>query len=305
MDIQQSQAGLLVISKIQNIILERSKYSTQMKIGLVPTMGFLHEGHFSLIRKARSECDIVIVSIFVNPAQFGPSEDLSKYPRNLERDLQMLQKLAVDIVFTPSARDMYPENFATYIEPAGQLANVAEGASRPGHFRGVATVVVKLFNILQPSRAYFGQKDAQQAAIIKRVISDLNLPVELSILPIIREHDGLAMSSRNSYLNPKERQAATTLFKALLEGRKFSGTHPYSPVSSIIETISGVLKTEPLIKADYIQIRHPESFIPLKTMQSPALLLIAAKVGPARLIDNFLLRPDNTWETGIISSSAT
>ena len=266
-------------------------------------MGYLHEGHFSLIKKARSENDVVIVSIFVNPAQFGPNEDLSRYPRNIERDLEMLKKLSVDIVFTPSVNEMYPTVFATYVDPTGPLVNVAEGASRPGHFRGVATVVLKLFQIIRPIQAYFGQKDAQQAAVIKRMVTDFNLPVTLHILPIIREADGLALSSRNSYLNPQDRKTAVILYKALQAGRKIFESHLKANPSLAIKAISGIIQTEPCVQLDYIQIRDPDTFTELKTLKAPALLLIAAKVGSVRLIDNFLLRRDGTWDTGIIKKN--
>lgn len=292
-----------VISKIKEFNKIRSKYPPSARIGFVPTMGFLHEGHLSLIKKAREENDILIVSIFVNPTQFGPKEDLSKYPRDLERDLKMLEKLSVDIVFTPTAQEMYPPDFTTFIEPTGPLVKEAEGASRPGHFRGVATIVLKLFNIIKPLHAYFGQKDAQQVAVIKHMIKDLNIPININIMPIIRESDGLAMSSRNSYLNPRERTAAPILYKALLAGKKALDSKPDTTPSSLIKAISNTLKTEPLVQQDYIQIRDPESFAELKKIQPPALFLIAAKVGPARLIDNFLLHPDHTWETGIIPNS--
>ena len=189
-------------------------------IGLVPTMGYLHEGHLSLARAARQECEQVVVSIFVNPTQFGPREDLSRYPRDLPRDLKLLEQAGADVIFTPTADDIYPPGFACYVDPTGPLVERLEGASRPGHFRGVATVVAKLFQIVRPERAYFGQKDAQQVAVIRRMVADLYLPVDLRMLPTVREPDGLAMSSRNAYLSPDERQAATILYRALTEARR-------------------------------------------------------------------------------------
>ncbi len=197
-----------VITTVQEMVDERSKYADSQGVGFVATMGYLHEGHLSLVRQARKENDILMVSIFVNPAQFGPQEDLASYPRDLSGDLQMLEALDVDIVFTPTPEEIYPPGFVTYVEPTGPLATEAEGASRPGHFRGVATVVLKLFQIMQPQQAYFGQKDAQQVAVISRMVKDLNLPVKLRILSTIREADGLAMSTCTSGLctDPESRQ---------------------------------------------------------------------------------------------------
>jgi pantoate--beta-alanine ligase len=202
-----------VISTSAELIAERPAWAGPQDVGFVPTMGYLHAGHLSLVRQARADTGVVVVSIFVNPTQFGPHEDLSRYPRDLERDLALLESVGTDIVFAPQADDLYPSGFATYVQPVGPLAEVLEAASRPGHFRGVATIVLKLFELVRPHQAYFGQKDAQQAAVIQRMVTDLNLPVRLRVLPIVREPDGLAMSSRNVYLGPEDRAAATVLYR--------------------------------------------------------------------------------------------
>ncbi|MGH2486187.1 MAG: pantoate--beta-alanine ligase, partial [Ktedonobacterales bacterium] len=209
-----------VITTIADLINERPEWAGESDVGFVPTMGFLHAGHLSLVRQARAENGVLVASIFVNPTQFGPGEDLSRYPRDLPRDLEALTAAGVDVVFTPSADDVYPAGFNTYVEPTGAAAERLEAASRPGHFRGVATVVLKLFQLIQPHNAYFGQKDAQQVAVIRQMIRDLNLPVALRVLPIIREPGGLAMSSRNSSLSAQERAVATVLYRALMAGRE-------------------------------------------------------------------------------------
>jgi pantoate--beta-alanine ligase len=289
-----------VITTIQEMVAERSNCASSRTVGLVPTMGYLHEGHLSLVRKAREENDILTASIFVNPTQFGPHEDLASYPRDLPHDLSVLENLGVEIVFVPSPDEMYPAGFVTYVDPTGPLVNEAEGAIRPGHFRGVATIVLKLFQIMQPHQAYFGQKDAQQAAIISHLISDLNLPVKLHILSIIREADGLAMSSRNSYLNQQERASAAVLYRALQAGRLQFTAHPLAGTSQAIKAMIDTIQSEPQVRLAYAEIRDPDSFAPLEVLRAPALLLIAAKVGSTRLIDNFLLRTDGTWDTGIL-----
>jgi pantoate--beta-alanine ligase len=288
-----------VITTVQEMIDERSKYAGSQGVGFVATMGYLHQGHLSLVRQARKENEILMVSIFVNPAQFGPHEDLTSYPRDLSGDLQMLEALDVDIVFAPTPEEIYPPGFVTYVEPTGPLATEAEGASRPGHFRGVATVVLKLFQIVQPQQAYFGQKDAQQAAVISRMVTDFNLPVKLRILSTIREADGLAMSSRNAYLDAEERSAAIVLYRALQAGRMAFEAHPEEGPPAVVKAMTDTVLLEPHAHLHYTQIRNPESFISLEELRAPALLLIAAKVGPARLIDNFLLRMDGSWDTGI------
>lgn len=289
-----------VITTVQDMINERLGISGSA--GFVATMGYLHAGHLSLVRQARLENEILVTSIFVNPTQFGPHEDLATYPRDLPRDLQMLEEAGVDAVFTPSVEEMYPAGFVTYVEPTGPLVEMAEGASRPGHFRGVATVVLKLFEIVRPHRAYFGQKDAQQAAVITRMVADLNLPVQLRIMPTIREADGLAMSSRNAYLVGEDRLAARVLYKALQAGREAFEAHPGAEVSIVTRAMAERVRAEPRACLDYAEVHDPLSFVPLETLRAPALLVIAAKVGPARLIDNFLLRADGSWDTGIIVS---
>jgi pantoate--beta-alanine ligase len=268
-------------------------------VGFVPTMGYLHAGHLSLAQAARIECATVIASIFVNPTQFGPNEDLSRYPRDLPRDLHQLSTVGVDLVFAPSAAEIYPAGFATYVEPGGVLSERLEAASRPGHFRGVATVVTKLFGIVAPDVAYFGQKDAQQVAVIRRMIADLNLAVELRVLPTVRERDGLAMSSRNAYLNAEDRAAATILYRSLQAGKALIEADPFVSASRVIEEMLTVIATEPRAQLEYADICDPDTFEPLDTLRMPALLAISARVGLARLIDNFLLRADGTWETGV------
>lgn len=267
-------------------------------IGLVPTMGYLHAGHLSLARRAVAENAIVIASIFVNPTQFGPNEDLSRYPRDLPRDLALLESTGVDAVFTPAPDAMYPSGYATYVEPTGPLAERLEAAVRPGHFRGVATIVLKLFNLMRPHRAYFGQKDAQQVAVLRRLVADLNLPVEIRVLPTIREADGLAMSSRNSYLGPDDRAAATILSRALRGGVAAFESRPAGGIAAVQRAIIETIATEPRAILDYADICDPDTFESLTDLRAPALLAIAARVGPARLIDNMLLRRDGTWDLG-------
>jgi pantoate--beta-alanine ligase len=289
-----------VITTVQEMLGARTERSVAGTWGLVPTMGYLHEGHLSLVRQAREESDVLAASIFVNPAQFGPREDLTRYPRNLPRDLHLLEACGVDIVFAPTAEEIYPPGFATYIDPGGPLATAAEGASRPGHFRGVATVVLKLFQILDPQRAYFGQKDAQQVAVLARMIADLCLPVTLRISPTVREADGLAMSSRNAYLTPRLRPAAPVLYRALLAGKQAFEDQTSCRPASVIDAIQEVVAGEPLVRLDYVDVRDPGTFLPLEHLRAPALFLIAAFLGSTRLIDNILLRADGTWETGIL-----
>lgn len=255
--------------------------------GFVPTMGYLHEGHLSLIRRARAENDHVAVSIFVNPTQFGPHEDYNRYPRDLERDLRLLEPLQVDLVFVPSVEEMYPPGFQTWVI-VEELSRPLEGASRPGHFRGVATVVAKLFNIVQPDRAYFGQKDAQQAVVIRRMVRDLNFPVEIVVCPTVREPDGLALSSRNTYLNPQERQAATVLFRAL-QAAKARYEAGERDGERLREAMREVLRGEPLARVDYVSVADPETLEELSRVEGSALLSLAVYIGNTRLIDNLLL----------------
>lgn len=241
-------------------------------------------------------------SIFVNPTQFGPHEDLSRYPRDLDRDLDMLRGVGVDVVFVPSAAEMYPSDFTSYVDLSGPLTEQGEGASRPGHFRGVATIVLKLFQLVQPHLAYFGQKDAQQVAVISRMVTDFNLPVQLRILPTIREADGLAISSRNSYLGAASRAAAPVLYRALQAGRAAFEAHLSGDPQIVTQAMIDVVTAEPLARLDYAEVRDPATFLPLETLKAPALLLIATAVVPARLIDNFILHADGTWDTGRLAT---
>jgi len=253
----------------------------------VPTMGFLHEGHLSLVRQAARECVSVVVSIFVNPTQFGPSEDLSAYPRDMERDLRLLEPLGVNLVWTPSPEIMYPDGYQTWVEVEA-LTGFLEGAQRPGHFRGVTTIVTKLFTGVQPARAYFGQKDAQQAAVIRQMTRDLNFPVEIVICPIVREPDGLAMSSRNTYLNPEQRQAATVLYRALNAAKDAYdlGERDAEKLRAIMrETIAA----EPLAQMQYVSCADYDTLQELETISSKVLLSMAVFVGKTRLIDNIVL----------------
>ncbi len=292
-----------VITTIREMMNARAEWRVSQQVGFVPTMGYLHEGHLSLVRQARHENDIVVASIFVNPTQFGPREDLNTYPRDLPRDLRLLEDEGVDVVFTPASEEMYPAGFVTYVDPTGALAEQAEGASRPGHFRGVATVVLKLFEIVRPRRAYFGQKDGQQVAVIRRMALDFNLPLQLRILPTVREADGLAMSSRNAYLLGEDRVAARVLYKALQAGRAVFDANPGARASLATKAMINMVQAESRARLDYAEIRDTHDFLLRETLAAPALLLIAARVGPARLIDNFLLREDGTWDTGIIATS--
>jgi len=288
-----------VISAVHDMMDAYPGWASPDDVGFVPTMGYLHAGHLSLVRQARRENNIVVASIFVNPAQFGPHEDLDAYPRDLSRDLRLLEDAGVDFVFTPTSGEIYPDGFVTYVDPTGPLVSEAEGASRPGHFRGVATVVLKLFSIVRPRRAYFGQKDAQQVAVIQRMVADLNLPAELRVLSTVREADGLAMSSRNAYLKKEDRLAGRVLYRALQAGQAAFDAHPGEAAYLVTGTMRAVVEAEPLAHLDYAEVRDPLSFKQRETLLAPAVLVIAARVGPARLIDNFLLRADGAWDTGV------
>jgi pantoate--beta-alanine ligase len=256
-------------------------------VGLVPTMGYLHEGHLSLVRRAREECASVVVSIFVNPAQFGPKEDLSKYPRDLERDLKLLEAAGADLVWTPTPEIMYPSGFQTWVT-VENLTLPLEGAVRPGHFRGVTTVVAKLFNAVGAEKSYFGQKDAQQAAVIRRMALDLNIPTEVIICPTVRESDGLAMSSRNTYLNADERQAATVLYRSLSAARAAFEAGERS-VETLRKIVVETVAAEPLAHLQYISCADYDSLQELEQITGKALLSMAAFIGKTRLIDNFIL----------------
>jgi len=274
-----------VVGPIFEIRTLRQKLSGT--VGFVPTMGYLHEGHLALVKQARTDNSNVIVSIYVNPAQFGPREDFGSYPRELNRDLELLRGERVDIVFVPSDEEMYPPEFSSWVD-VEKVTERLEGASRPGHFRGVATVVAKLFNIVQPSRAYFGQKDAQQVMVIKKMVADLNMGMEIVVVPTVRESDGLAMSSRNIYLSPEERQAATILFKALTLARQLwrSGE---KDAEKIRRQMTSLIQKEPLSQIDYVSIADAETLEELNLIDRPALASLAVRIGKTRLIDNMPL----------------
>jgi len=267
--------------------MRQLRFKLAEPVGLVPTMGYLHEGHLSLVRRARVESSLLVVSIFVNPTQFGPQEDFNQYPHDPQRDLALLEKEKADIVFIPSAAEMYPPQFSSWVE-IEKVTERLEGASRPGHFRGVATVVAKLFNIVQPTRAYFGQKDAQQAVVIKKMMADLNMNVEIVILPTVREPDGLAISSRNIYLNPKERQAATVIYQALCLAQKL-WSQGETNAERLRQQMTDLIQKEPLATIDYVSVADPETLEELDRVIPPALVSLAVQIGRTRLIDNLVL----------------
>lgn len=267
--------------------LRSARLSLDGRVGLVPTMGFLHEGHLSLIRRAKEECDHVVVSIFVNPTQFGPKEDLSKYPRDIDRDLKLIEPLGTDLVWMPSAEIMYPQGYQTWVEVEA-ITNPLEGAMRPGHFKGVTTVVAKLFNGVQPHKAYFGQKDAQQATVIRQMTRDLNFPIEIVVCPIVREQDGLAMSSRNVYLDPEQRKAATVLFRSLNAAKELYESGERG-AEKLIGKMKEVLASEPLAEVQYVSCADYDTLEELDEIEGKFLLSMAIFVGKTRLIDNFVL----------------
>jgi pantoate--beta-alanine ligase len=258
-------------------------------LGLVPTMGALHEGHLSLVRAAKAQCDLVVVSIFVNPLQFGPNEDLAKYPRNVDSDREQLAKEGVDFIFAPRVEEMYPAGAVTYVTVEG-LSDKLCGRSRSGHFRGVTTVVSKLFNIVEPDRAFFGQKDAAQSTIIRRMVRDLNIPVRVAVCPIVREPDGLAMSSRNAYLDAGQRKSALVLYRSLtaIQERFDQGERK---AHVLIDAGKQTLAHAPLVRLDYIEIVDPGTLEPVDDLSRGGLAAVAAFVGNVRLIDNFVLGP--------------
>jgi len=263
----------------------------------VPTMGYLHEGHLSLIRAARAECDLVVMSLFVNPTQFGPAEDLDRYPRDEERDLRLAAEAGADLVFAPTVEEVYPEGFATAVEVSGPLTEVLDGdPSRrgPEHFRGVTTVVAKLFNVVGPDVAYFGQKDAQQAVVIRRMVRDLDLPLRVEVLPTVREPDGLAMSSRNAYLEPADRERATALSRALAAAESGAkGGSLAGGLDAARRELAGAG-----IEPEYLEARDAETLEPVERLgDRPVLVAVAARVGAARLIDNVLIHPTETSDT--------
>jgi len=274
------------INKMQRISDDLRKKGK--KIAFVPTMGYLHEGHLSLVRIAKRWGDVVVVSIFVNPTQFGPSEDYKSYPRDEKRDLSLLKKEKVDIAFIPSVEDMYPENYQTYVEVT-DLSKYLCGKSRPGHFKGVCTVVTKLFNIVKPHYAVFGEKDYQQLKIIERMTADLNMDVKIIPGPTVREKDGLAMSSRNVYLSEEERKSALSLSKALNEVKRMVREDDERNCEVLIKKVREMIEMEPHTKIDYVEIVHPSTLEPIKKIEDKAVIALAVFVGRARLIDNMKL----------------
>lgn len=277
-----------VYKSIKPLVREIDSLKKKEKtVGFVPTMGFLHEGHLSLIRRARKDTDCVVVSIFVNPIQFGPKEDFKKYPRDLKRDLALSKKSGVDIVFFPRVEFMYPKGFSTYVSVEGLTESLC-GFSRPGHFKGVTTVVAKLFNIVKPDIAYFGQKDAQQAIVIKKMAEDLNMPVKIKMMPIVREKDGLAMSSRNVYLSPCQRRQALSLYKSLKLARKLYRKGEKNP-KKIIAGMRGEILKEKAAEIDYLSIVDLDRLKDVSKVLKKSLVAVAVKIGNTRLIDNVIL----------------
>ena len=281
---------MMIVTRLEDMQRLSLEYKRRGKtVGFVPTMGYLHEGHTSLINIARKHADIVVVSIFVNPIQFGPSEDYDRYPRDIERDKEILEKMGVDIMFYPSVDDLYPEGFTTYVEVKG-LSDKLCGRYRSGHFRGVTTVVAKLFNIVMPDIAVFGEKDAQQAIIIKRMVRDLNFPVKIIVGPTIREPDGLAMSSRNEYLTEEERKVAPAIYQSLLLAKNLV-EQGERDASKIIAAMYEFLSKYERIKVEYIEIVDKEGLNPIERLEKgEALIAIAAYLGKARLIDNISVK---------------
>ena len=268
--------------------MKQTRLDMTNTVGFVPTMGFLHNGHLELVRKAKADNSAVVVSIFVNPAQFGPQEDYTSYPRDIPRDVTMLGTAGTDIIFIPTTVEMYTPHFNTWID-IEKITTGLEGASRPGHFRGVATVCNKLFNIVQPTNAYFGQKDAQQCVVIKRMVADLNMNLNIVVVPTVRETDGLAMSSRNTYLKPKERQAATVLYRSL-NLAKDMWVKGEKDAQNIRNAMIEVIHQEPLAeKIDYISIAHPETLQEMDEIVPPVLISLAVKIGKPRLLDNIII----------------
>jgi pantoate--beta-alanine ligase len=267
----------------------RDLRSNGKRLGLVPTMGALHKGHLSLVRAAKTRCDVVAVSLFVNPTQFGPTEDLSKYPRQFERDRGLLEQEGVDILFAPAVEEIYPGGEVSWVTVDG-LSEKLDGRSRPGHFRGVTTIVAKLFHIIEPAAAFFGQKDAAQLAVIRRMVRDLNFPVEIVGCPIVREQDGLAMSSRNVYLSPEERSRALVLQRALNETRQKFLVGERS-AAKLISAAKQVFAREPKVTLDYFEVVDPETLDSVEMIFKKALVAVAANVGSTRLIDNLELQP--------------
>lgn len=274
------------IDEIRNILAQ--KRMSNLSIGFVPTMGFLHEGHLSLIKEARKNNDIVVVSIFVNPTQFGPNEDLETYPRDIDRDSELCEKEGVDYIFNPSVKEMYGEDYSTYVITESDITNKLCGASRDGHFKGVMSVVTKLFNIIQPDKAYFGQKDYQQVAVIKKMVKDLNIPVQIVPCPIVREEDGLAMSSRNIYLNPKEREDALVLNRSLKEAKERINKGEKNKQVIIQEILDKINEIQYSV-IDYVEILDAETLEEIEIINRNVVIALAVKIGKPRLIDNIIV----------------
>lgn len=275
--------------KVAGTVAEMRAFRRKIRgtVGFVPTMGYLHRGHLALVQRSQGENKATVVSIFVNPTQFGPGEDFERYPRDTEHDLVLLEKEGVDVVFMPQAEEMYPRGFSTFVD-VERVTERLEGAYRPGHFKGVATVVAKLFNIVQPTRAYFGQKDAQQAVVIRRMVADLNMNLEVITVPTVRESDGLAMSSRNIYLNPEEHRAALVLYRALALAQQLWSQGERS-AENIYRQMRTLIEDEPLASIDYISIADPDTLEELSEIRHSALVSMAVRIGSTRLIDNITL----------------
>ena len=270
------------LSEMRNYIRRIEK---EKSIGFVPTMGYLHEGHLSLIKRARQDCDEVVVSIFVNPTQFGAGEDYHLYPRDLSRDIKLCKQEGLDVVFVPSREEMYPDGYSTFVKVEGELSSTLEGSSRPGHFQGVCTILTKLFNIISPDFSYFGQKDYQQVLVVKRLVRDLNLRTQIVVLPTVREKDGLAVSSRNSYLNKEERYAATVLYESLEKAKQLIMEGNRDP-ALVASKMKDLIKAKSLAEIDYVAVVDPETLQKVERIGKEVLVAVAVKIGEIRLIDN-------------------
>ncbi|KGF13102.1 pantoate--beta-alanine ligase [Peptostreptococcus sp. MV1] len=278
-----------VIRRIEEIVeITRKIKADGYSLGMVPTMGCLHEGHKSLIKKAVDNNDKVVVSVFVNPTQFGPDEDYESYPRTLEADAKLCEEIGADYIFHPEPEEMYPEGYSTFVVPSEKMTNILCGITRPGHFRGVCTVLTKLFNIIRPDRAYFGEKDIQQLAIVKRMVTDFNFGIDIIACPIVREDDGLAKSSRNTYLNAEERQAATVLRRSILEGKKLIDSGVLIK-EDVLKTIKSVIESEKLARIDYVEIIDFDTFDQVDLIKDNTLIAMAVYIGKTRLIDNMII----------------
>jgi pantoate--beta-alanine ligase len=281
----------IIKSIIEMNLWVQQKHRQNKTIGFVPTMGFFHEGHLNLMRTAKQQCDLVVVSIYVNPTQFGPNEDFSKYPRDLDRDFRLAEEVGVETVFVPFDKKIYPEGYKTYVQ-VEELSGKLCGKSRPGHFRGVATIVTKLINIVQPDVLYLGQKDAQQAILLQKMVYDLNINTKVVVVPTIRESDGLAMSSRNKYLNPEERQQATVLHQSLQLAKSIISSGEKES-DKIIDAMQDMIRKQPNAKIDYIAIVDPETLEDIPVIEKHVLIAVAVFIGKTRLIDNIIINQLN------------